>query len=72
MNLTRLAMTAKRIVDSRGGVEALKADAEEIKKIAKTDASFGTKAGLAVKALKDGHPAAEPAQKAEPARTEPS
>jgi hypothetical protein len=53
MNFARLAKTAKRIVDKRGGVEALKADAEELKKIAKSEASIGTKAGAAVKAIKD-------------------
>jgi hypothetical protein len=63
---TRLARTAKRVVDKRGGVEALKADAEEIKKIAKSDASFGTKAGAAVKAIKDaGARNEEPAGTAE-------
>jgi hypothetical protein len=65
MNLSRLARTAKRVVEKRGGMDALKQDAEELKKIAKSEGSFGAKAGAAVKAIKDSGAPDEPEGSAE-------
>jgi hypothetical protein len=77
MNLSILARTAKRLVDQRGGVDALKADAEELKHIAKGEGSLGTKAGAAVKAIKDAgakdpEPAAGETAQAEPPAAAPA
>jgi len=53
MDLKRLANKAKKTIDSRGGVDSLKADAEELRKIAKGDGSLADKAKRAAKAVKD-------------------
>ena len=53
MNIGRLANAAKRIVDQRGGTEALKRDAQELKDIATSKGSLGAKARAAAEALRD-------------------
>ncbi len=58
MNLKKLAATAKKTIDKRGGVDSLKADAEELKKVAKGEGSLKDKAKAAAKAIKQ--PGAQP------------
>jgi hypothetical protein len=53
MNLGRLTSRAKDIFARRGGTEAAKKDAQELKDIARSDASLGDKAKAGVEALKD-------------------
>ena len=61
MNLGRLAKQAKTVIDKRGGVAGLKADALELKNIAKSKASATKKAEEAVEAVADpGAPGEEP------------
>jgi hypothetical protein len=52
-NLGKLADQAKRIVDQRGGVEALKEDARELRDIARGEGTAKEKAKRAAEALKD-------------------
>ena len=65
MNLRRLTDRAKKIVDKRGGTDALKEDAEELKDIAKGKGSLKDKAKAAGEAVKD--PGAPGAEKQKPA-----
>jgi hypothetical protein len=58
VNLKKLAAKAKQTIDDRGGVESLKADAEELKKVAKGKGSLKDKAKQAAKAIKE--PGAKP------------
>jgi hypothetical protein len=53
MNLNRLTSKAKDIFARRGGADAAKKDAQELKDIARSDASLGDKAKAGVEALKD-------------------
>jgi hypothetical protein len=53
MNLKKLAAKAKKTIDERGGVENLKADAEELKKVAKGKGSLKDKAKRAANAIKE-------------------
>jgi hypothetical protein len=53
MDLSRLTSRAKDIFAKRGGAEAAKKDAQELKDIARSDASLGDKAKAGVEALKD-------------------
>ena len=53
MNFKNLQRKAKQLVDRRGGTDSLKADAEELKNIAKGPGSVGDKAKRAGDALKD-------------------
>jgi hypothetical protein len=53
VDLGSLAKKAKRMVDKRGGVGALKDDAEELKHIAGRKGSAADKAKQAANALKD-------------------
>jgi hypothetical protein len=63
VNFKRLADKAKDVVDKRGGTEALKKDAEELKGIAKGKGSLKDKAKAAADALKDpGEKGKEPAK----------
>lgn len=56
MDLSKLTDQAKKLIDERGGVEALKEDAMELKDIATGDGSLTEKAKEAVEAIKDpGH-----------------
>ncbi|HET9592314.1 MAG TPA: hypothetical protein VFP17_05290 [Solirubrobacterales bacterium] len=52
MDFKKLADKAKKTIDDRGGVESLKADAEELKKVAQGKGSFSDKAKAAAKAIK--------------------
>jgi hypothetical protein len=61
MNLGRLAKQAKIVIDKRGGMAGLKADAMELKNIAKSKGSATHKAEEAVEAVADpGAPGEEP------------
>ena len=53
VNLRRLTDQAKKLVDKRGGTDALKEDADEIKDIAKGQGSLKDKAKAAGEAIKD-------------------
>ena len=53
MNFKRLTDQAKKIVDKRGGSDALKEDAAELRDIAKGKGSLSDKAKAATAALKD-------------------
>lgn len=53
MDFKKLIDKAKKTVDDRGGVESLKADAEELKKIASGKGSLTDKAKEAAAAIKD-------------------
>jgi hypothetical protein len=53
MNLKKLAAKAKKTIDERGGVESLKADAEELKEVAKGEGSLKDKARRAAQAVKE-------------------
>ena len=53
MDLSRLTSKAKELFTRRGGTEAAKEDAQEIKDIARSDASIGDKAKEGFEALKD-------------------
>jgi hypothetical protein len=53
MDFKKLADKAKKTIDERGGMDSLKADAEELKKVAKGEGSLSDKAKAAAKALKD-------------------
>ena len=66
MNLKRLTDRAKNLVNKRGGTDALKEDAEELKDIAKGEGDLKDKAKAAGKAVKDpGAPGEERQQPAE-------
>ena len=56
MDFKKLADKAKDTIDKRGGVDSLKADAEELKKVAKGKGSLTDKAKAAAAAIK--HPGA--------------
>ena len=53
MDFKKLATRAKKTIDERGGTKSLKADAEELKKVAKGEGSLGDKAKRAAQAIKD-------------------
>ena len=53
VNFKRLADKAKDVVDKRGGTDALKEDAQELREIAKGKGSLKDKAKAAAGALKD-------------------
>lgn len=53
VNFRRLADQAKKVVDKRGGTDALKEDADELKDIAKGKGSLKDKAKEAAEAIKD-------------------
>ena len=53
MDLDKLADEAKHLVEERGGMDALKDDAEELKDIATGDGSLTDKAKAAAEALQD-------------------
>jgi hypothetical protein len=60
MDLSRLTSKAKDIFARRGGAEAAKQDAQELKDISRSDASLGDKAKAGVEALKEpGAPGGE-------------
>jgi hypothetical protein len=53
VNFRRLVDQAKKVVDKRGGTDALKEDAEELKDVAKGKGSLKDKAKAAGVAIKD-------------------
>jgi hypothetical protein len=53
VNFRRLTDQAKRMVDKRGGTEALKEDADELKEIAKGKGGLKDKAKAAAEAIKE-------------------
>jgi hypothetical protein len=53
MDLSRLTSKAKDMFARRGGAEAAKKDAQELKDIARSDASMGDKAKAGLEALKE-------------------
>ncbi len=53
MNIGKLSGMAKDLIDKRGGMDALKKDAEELKDIATSKGSVTDKAKRAADALKD-------------------
>ena len=53
VNFRRLTDQAKKLVDKRGGTDALKEDAEELKDIATGKGDLKQKAEAAAEALKD-------------------
>ena len=53
MNLGSLTAKAKELFTRRGGTEAAKEDAQELKDIARSDASLGDKAKEGFEAIKD-------------------
>ena len=56
MDLSKLTDEAKKLIDERGGMDALKEDAMELKDIATGEGSLTDKAKAAVEAVKDpGH-----------------
>ncbi|HEX6585633.1 MAG TPA: hypothetical protein VF052_02680 [Solirubrobacterales bacterium] len=59
VNLRRLTDRAKKVVEKRGGTDALKEDADELKDIAKGQGSLQEKAKAAGRALKDSGAADE-------------
>jgi hypothetical protein len=60
MRFGDLVNKAKKVVDQRGGTDALKQDAEELKDIARGQGSAQDKAKRAAEALKDpGAPGGE-------------
>jgi hypothetical protein len=58
MDFKKLADKAKDTIEKRGGMDSLKADAEELKKVAKGKGSLGDKAKAAAQAIKQ--PGAKP------------
>lgn len=53
MDFKKIADKAKDAIDKRGGVDSLKADAEELKKVARGEGSLTDKAKAAAAAIKD-------------------
>ena len=63
MDISKLTDQAKKLIDDRGGADALKEDAEELKDIATGDGSLTDKGKAAVDAIKDpGAPGEEAAK----------
>jgi hypothetical protein len=68
VNLRRLTDQAKKLVEKRGGTDALKEDAEELKDIATGKGSLKDKGKAAADAVKDpGAPGQEGRQERKPA-----
>ena len=53
MDIEKLADQAKKLIDERGGMDALKEDAEELKDIAQGGGSLTDKAKAAAEAIQD-------------------
>lgn len=61
MDIGKITDQAKKIIDDRGGVDALKEDAGELKDIVEGEGSTTDKAKAAVEAIKDpGAPGEDP------------
>jgi hypothetical protein len=71
MNLGRIFRRTKKVVDDRGGVDALKEDASEVAGVARSKGSATDKAKAAGEALKDpGAPGGDEGRREqEPPRT---
>jgi hypothetical protein len=69
MDFKKLADKAKDTIDKRGGVDSLKADAEELKRVAKGGGSITDKAKAAAAAIKEPG-AGKPANKQDKAGPE--
>lgn len=69
MRLGKIADKAKQAVDKRGGMDALKGDAAEIKEIAKGKGSLKDKAKAAGGALKKPGKPDEPVAQSPPGET---
>ena len=67
MDIEKLADQAKKIIDERGGMDALKDDAMELKDIAQGGGSLTDKAKAAVEAIQDPGAKGEDTPKAPPA-----
>ena len=74
MDFNRLFRRAKKVVEDRGGTDALKKDAEELRGVARGEGSLGDKAKAAAEALKDPgapgeeHPREQPPRRPPPER----
>jgi hypothetical protein len=67
VNFKRITDQAKKLVEKRGGTDALKEDAEELKDIAKGKGSVKDKAKAAGEAIKDpGAPGPEKSDEQQP------
>ncbi|HET6692465.1 MAG TPA: hypothetical protein VFG74_16550 [Miltoncostaeaceae bacterium] len=53
MDIGKITDKAKELIDQRGGMDALKEDAEELKDIATGEGSLTDKAKAAAEAIKD-------------------
>ncbi|MBJ7331054.1 MAG: hypothetical protein JHC95_14245 [Solirubrobacteraceae bacterium] len=61
MDFKKLSKQAKKVIDQRGGSEALKQDAKELGDIAKSKGSISDKAKKAAEAMKEpGAPGQRP------------
>lgn len=60
MDFKKLADKAKKTIDERGGMESLKADAEQLKQVAKGKGSLADKAKAAAEAIKQPGTGAKP------------
>lgn len=61
MNFKKLQEQAKKMIDQRGGTDALKQDAQELQNIAKGKGTISEKAKRAADALKEpGGPGSQP------------
>ena len=67
MNLKQITDRAKDVIEKRGGTEALKQDAAELKRIAQGQGTLKDKARRAADALKEpDRPDASPSTRAKP------
>ena len=67
MDIGNVTDQAKKLIDERGGMEALKEDAEELKDIAQGGGSVTDKAKAAVEAIQDPGAKGDDTPKAPPA-----
>jgi general stress protein YciG len=68
MDFKRLSRQAKRLIDKRGGTDALKEDAEELRDIARGGGSMSDKAKAAADAVKEPGAEHEASREAPPPR----
>ena len=72
MDIAKLTDQAKKLIDERGGTDALKEDAMELKDIATGEGSVTDKAKAAVEAIKDAGEKGEDAPAADPPPANPA
>jgi hypothetical protein len=71
VDFNRLLRRTKKVVEERGGTDALKEDAQELRDVAKGHDSLGDKAKAAAEALKDpGAPGEEHSHRPPPSPRE--